>query len=65
MSKDDLLQIPGTVTELLAGGHFRIKGDNGKEFVARISGRLRRFASRSFPATTSPSRCRPTTRHTV
>ena len=43
MSKDDLLQIPGTVTERLAGGHFRVTGDNGREFTARISGRLRRF----------------------
>ncbi len=49
MAKDDLLQIPGTVTELLAGGHFRIKGDNGKEFVARISGRLRRFHIKVIP----------------
>jgi translation initiation factor IF-1 len=26
MARDDLLQIPGTVTEILAGGHFRIRG---------------------------------------
>jgi translation initiation factor IF-1 len=49
MSRDDLLQIPGTVTELLAGGHFRIKGHNGRQFVARISGRLRRFHIKVIP----------------
>jgi len=49
MSKDDLLQIPGRVTELMAGGHLRIAGDNGRQFVARISGRLRRFHIKVIP----------------
>lgn len=49
MSRDDLLQIPGTVTEMLAGGHFRIKGEKGREFIARISGRLRRFHIKVIP----------------
>ena len=48
MSKDDLLQISGRVTELMAGGYFRITGDNGRQFVARISGRLRRLRSPGF-----------------
>ncbi len=49
MSRDDLLQITGTVTEVLAGGHFRIRGDNGREFIARIGGRLRRFHIKVIP----------------
>ena len=49
MSRDDLLRIPGTVTEILAGGHFRIQGDNGREFTARIGGRLRRFHIKVIP----------------
>ncbi len=49
MSKDDLLQIPGTVTEIMAGGYFRIVGDQGREFSARISGRLRRFHIKVIP----------------
>jgi len=49
MSKDDLLQIPGKVTELLAGGYFRITGENGRSFTARISGRLRRFHIKVIP----------------
>lgn len=49
MSKDDLLQIPGTVTEMMAGGYFRIEGEKGRTFVARISGRLRRFHIKVIP----------------
>lgn len=50
MSKDDLLQIPGRVTELLAGGFFRIKAEQGNRmFNARISGRLRRFHIKVIP----------------
>jgi translation initiation factor IF-1 len=49
MSRDDLLQISGTVMEMLAGGHFRIRGDKGREFSARISGRLRRFHIKVIP----------------
>ena len=49
MSKDDLLQIPGTVTEIMAGGYFRIAGDKVREFSARISGRLRRFHIKVIP----------------
>ncbi len=49
MSRDDLLQIPGTVTEMLAGGHFRIRGEKGREFIARISGRLRKFHIKVIP----------------
>ena len=49
MSKDDLLQIHGRVTELMAGGHFRIVADNGRQFTGRISGRLRRFHIKVIP----------------
>jgi len=49
MARADLLQIPGTVTEVLAGGYFRIQGDNGRQFVARIGGRLRRFHIKVIP----------------
>lgn len=34
---------------MMAGGHFRIAGDNGRQFVARISGRLRRFHIKVIP----------------
>ena len=49
MAKDDLIQFQGTVTESLAGGQFRIQGEKGREFTARISGRLRRFHIKVIP----------------
>ena len=39
MARDDLIQIKGTITEALAGGNYRVKGDNGMEFLAKIGGR--------------------------
>lgn len=49
MSKDDLLQIPGRVTELKSGGFFQITGDNGRQFLARLSGRMRRYHIKVIP----------------
>ncbi len=43
MARDDLIQIKGTITEALAGGNYRVKGDNGMEFLAKIGGRMRRY----------------------
>jgi len=37
------------VLEALAGGHFRAQGDQGHSFLARISGRLRRFHIKVVP----------------
>ena len=34
LARDDLIQIKGTITEALAGGNYRVKGDNGMEFLA-------------------------------
>ena len=49
MARDDLIQIQGRVVEALAGGHFRVQGDQGHTFLARISGRLRRFHIKVVP----------------
>ena len=46
--RDDLIQIQESV-EALAGGHFRVQGDQGHTFLARISGRLRRFHIKVVP----------------
>lgn len=43
MGRDDLLKIPGVVTEALSGSLFRIKVQDGRELTAKLSGRLRRF----------------------
>ena len=49
LARDDLIQIKGTITEALAGGNYRIKGDNGMSFVAKIGGRMRRYHIRVIP----------------
>src|SRR5579885_277758 len=49
LARDDLIQIKGTITEALAGGNYRVKGDNGMEFIAKIGGRMRRYHIRVIP----------------
>ena len=49
MARDDLIQIKGTIVEALAGGNYRVKGDNGMEFLAKIGGRMRRYHIRVIP----------------
>jgi translation initiation factor IF-1 len=49
VARDDLIQIQGRVVEALAGGHFRVEGDQGHSFLARISGRLRRYHIKVVP----------------
>jgi translation initiation factor IF-1 len=49
LARDDLIQIKGTITEALAGGNYRVKGDNGMDFLAKIGGRMRRYHIRVIP----------------
>lgn len=42
MSKEDLLEVEGVVTELLPNLLSRVLLDNGQEVLARSAGRLRR-----------------------
>ena len=49
LSRDDLIQIKGVISEALAGGNYRVKGDNGMEFIAKIGGRMRRYHIRVIP----------------
>src|SRR5262249_41063238 len=49
LARDELLQIKGTIVEALAGGNYRVKGDNGMEFLAKIGGRMRRYHIRVIP----------------
>ena len=49
VAREDLIQIEGTVKEVLAGGQFRVESDKGQEFLAKISGRMRRFHIRVIP----------------
>lgn len=49
MSREDLIQIEGTVEEIRAGGQFAVKTDMGPVLVAKLSGRMRRFHIRVVP----------------
>ncbi|MEQ1768991.1 MAG: translation initiation factor IF-1 [Devosia sp.] len=42
MAKEDELEFPGTVTELLPNATFRVKLDNDHEIIAHTAGRLRK-----------------------
>ena len=47
MSKEDLLEFDGTVTEVLPDGNFRVKLDNDHELLAYMSGKMRKFRIRT------------------
>jgi translation initiation factor IF-1 len=42
MSKEELLEFPGLITELLPNATFRVKLDNGHEIIAHTAGRMRK-----------------------
>ena len=60
MTKEELLEFDGTVTEVLPDGNYRVKLDNEHELLAYMSGRCANSASAPASATGSSSRCRPT-----
>jgi translation initiation factor IF-1 len=43
LARDDLTQMEGVVTDVMAGGHFTVKLESGQEISAKLSGRLRKF----------------------
>ena len=42
MAKEDVLEFPGVVTELLPNATFRVKLENDHEIIAHSSGKLRK-----------------------
>ena len=42
MSKQDIIEMEGTVTETLPNTHFRVQLENGHVVIAHISGRMRK-----------------------
>ena len=42
MAKEELLEFPGEVVELLPNAMFRVKLENGHEVLAHTSGRMRK-----------------------
>ncbi len=43
MSREDLAQIDGVVTDVLAGGNFTVQLPSGQTISAKLSGRMRKF----------------------
>ena len=49
MPKEELLEFPGVVSELLPNATFRVKLENGHEILATISGKMRMHYIRILP----------------
>ena len=47
MSKEDLLEFEGTVTEVLPDGNYRVQLENEHQVLAYMSGRMRKFRIRT------------------
>ena len=43
MSKEELLEFPGTVVEKLPNAMFRVKLENDHEIIAHTAGKMRKF----------------------
>lgn len=43
MSRDDLIQVDGVITDVLAGGNYSVQLTNGQTIAAKLSGRMRKF----------------------
>lgn len=43
MSKNDKVEVEGTVTELLPNTQFTVELDNGHKVLAYLSGRMRKY----------------------
>ena len=46
MTKEDLITIPGVVTEKLPNAMFRVKLENDHEIIAHTAGKMRKFRIR-------------------
>lgn len=49
LSKDDLIDMQGTVIAVHSGGLYRVQCDAGHEVLAQLSGRMRRFRIKVVP----------------
>lgn len=46
MAKEELIQIEGTVTEVLRNSRYRVELENGHEISAYTAGKMRKFRIR-------------------
>ena len=52
MSKEDVIEIEGTVVEKLPNAMFKVELENGHQVLAHISGKLRKNFIRILPGDT-------------
>ena len=51
MSKEDVLEVEGTILEALPNAQFKVELSNGHQILAHISGKLRMNYIRILPQT--------------
>lgn len=49
MSKQDAIEVDGTITEALSNAQFRVELENGHEITAHISGKMRMHYIKILP----------------
>lgn len=49
MSKNDVIELRGTVTEAMPNAIFRVKLENGHQIIAHVSGKIRMNFITIFP----------------
>ncbi|NLI68840.1 MAG: translation initiation factor IF-1 [Bacilli bacterium] len=49
MSKDDVIEVEGVVTETLPNAMFKVELENGHEILAHVSGKIRMHFIRILP----------------
>ncbi|EKB55014.1 MULTISPECIES: translation initiation factor IF-1 [Facklamia] len=49
MSKDDVIEVEGTVVETLPNAMFKVELENGHEILAHVSGKIRMNYIRILP----------------
>ena len=52
MAKEDVIELEGKVTELLKGGDFKVRLENGYTVDAHVSGKMRMNKIRILPGDT-------------
>ena len=49
MSKEDMIELEGTVVEAMPNAMFKVKTDSGHEVLAQLSGKMRKYYIRIVP----------------
>ena len=49
MSKEDVIEVEGTVVDTLPGAQFKVELENGHEILAHVSGKIRMHYIRILP----------------